>query len=35
MHVQNITKNNAKTLFAIMSNLATHYHFKLDFQKLD
>ena len=22
-----------KKLFAIMSNLQTHYHFKLDFQK--
>ena len=24
-----------KTLFSIMSNLQTHYHFKLDFQKVD
>ena len=24
-----------KKLFSIMSNLQTHYHFKLDFQKID
>ena len=24
-----------KKLFSIMSNLQTHYHFKLDFQKVD
>ena len=24
-----------KTLFSIMSHLQTHYHFKLDFQKVD
>ena len=24
-----------KRLFSIMSNLQTHYHFKLDFQKVD
>ena len=24
-----------KHLFSIMSNLQTHYHFKLDFQKVD
>ena len=24
-----------KTLFSIMSNLQTHYHFKFDLQKLD
>ena len=24
-----------KTLFPIMSNLPIHYHFKLDFQKVD
>ena len=24
-----------KNLFSIMSNLQTHYHFKLDFQKVD
>ena len=24
-----------KMLFSIMSNLHTHYHFKLDFQKAD
>ena len=24
-----------KKLFAIVSNLQTHYHFKLDFQKVD
>ena len=29
-----IIKNNEK-LFSIMSNLQTHYHFKLDFQKVD
>ena len=24
-----------RKLFSIMSNLQTHYHFKLDFQKVD
>ena len=24
-----------KKLFSIMSNLQTHYHFKLDFQKVE
>ena len=24
-----------KTLFSIVSHLQTHYHFKLDFQKVD
>ena len=24
-----------KTLFSIMSNLQTYYHFKLDFRKVD
>ena len=24
-----------KKMFSIMSNLQTHYHFKLDFQKVD
>ena len=29
------TKNNNKKLFFFMSNLQTHYHFKIDFQKVD
>ena len=27
--------NNKQKLFPIMLNLQTHYHFKLDFQKVD
>ena len=27
--------NETKYLFTIVSNLQTHYHFKLDFQKVD
>ena len=28
-------KKHTKKLLSIMSNLQTHYHFKLDFQKVD
>ena len=28
-------KKHNKKLFSIMSNLQTHYHFKLDFHKVD
>ena len=31
----NQNKNTTKTLFSLMTNLQTYYHFKLDFQKVD
>ena len=34
VHVKH-NRRQWKKLFSIMSNLQTHYHFKLDFQKVD
>ena len=35
IHVEHNKKKTMKKLFSIMTNLSTHYHFKLDFQKMD